>query len=211
MLDLIPIVTSDDATPLEMKLARVMRDNLQRKHLETALQHHQGQVNLLSTAASFNLSIACFPEKIIIRRGLHDNAKVSISGDLALLGTPGIPLKVTGRWQYPRFAAFIKQLVIQDLRPWSDAAKEFFEYVHDHVDVDISANVQSNSEAMRFEYGSGNEPITIKGSSSSLQRLFDKQSILIEEVVRGRIQCQSSLRTTALLSELTVNRFLGEL
>lgn len=211
MPDQIAIVTMDDATPLELILARVIRDNFKRHHLALDVRHHQGQANLISTTSSFNTSISCLPEKIVIRRGLEQDAKISLSGDWTGTVNPDWPLKTRGRWKHPRFTAFVKQLLIQDRRHWQVAAQEFFECVHAKVDVDISVKIQSSSEDACFAWGAGKEDITITGSSSSLRRLFDKQSILIEEVILGRIQCHSSLRTTALLSELTINRLLGEL
>jgi hypothetical protein len=211
MPDQIAIITMKDATPLELVLARVIRDNIKHLHLTLDVQHHQGQVNLIAGTSAFNLTISCLAEKIIIRRGLQKDAKVSLSGSWARSVNPGMPLKIKGRWQHPRFTAFVKQLLIQNQRPWQVAAQEFFECVHDKVDVDLRVKVQPSNETACFEWGSGNEDITITGNSSSLQRLFDKQSILIEEVVLGRIQCHSSLRTTTLLSELTINRLLGEL
>jgi hypothetical protein len=211
MPDQIAIVTMDDATPLERVLARVIRDNIKRHHLTLDVLHHQGQVNLISTTSSFNITVSCLADKIVIQRGVQKDAKISLSGDWAGTVNPGMPLKIKGRWQHPRFTAFIKQLLIQDRRPWQVAAQEFFECVHEKVDVNIRVKVQPSNETTCFEWGSGNEDITITGSSSNLQRLFDKQSTLIEEVVLGRIQCHSSLRTTALLSELTINRLLGDL
>jgi hypothetical protein len=206
-----PGITSDDATPLEMKLARIIRDNLAKNQPDLQDPQHQGVVNLTSTATSYNVTISLLPEKIVVRRGVQENAKINLTGDLSKASISPFPFKLKGRWQHPRFARLVQQLMQQELRPWRVAAKEFFECVHDQVDVDISVKVKSNSEDAYFEWGSGSEAVLISSNSTALQRLFDKQTILIEEVVRGNIQCHSSIRTTALISELTLNRLLGGL
>jgi hypothetical protein len=211
MSDHIPVITSDDATPLEMKLARIIRDNLAKNRPDLQGRQHQGTVNLISSTTPFNVTISLLPDKIVVRRGIQENAKISLSGNLAAADNPADPFKQKGHWRHPRFARFVQQLIRQKLRPWRVAAEEFFECVHEQVDVDISVKVKSKGEDKYFEWGSGSESVLISSSSTALQRLFDKQSILIEEVVRGNIHCHSSIRTTALLSELTLNRLLGGL
>jgi hypothetical protein len=211
MSDLIPVVTSADATPLEMKLARVIRDNLAKNRPDLQTRQHQGAVNLISSTTPFNVTISVLPDKVMVRRGTQENAKISLSGDLAAMDNPTVPFKQKRHWRHPRFARFVQQLIRQELRPWRVAAEEFFECVHEQVDVDISVKVKSEGEDRYFEWGSGSESVLISSSSTALQRLFDKQSILIEELVRGNIHCHSSIRTTALLSELTLNRLLGGL
>jgi hypothetical protein len=88
------------------------------------------------------------------------------------------------------------------------AASELFDRSNQTKNSELTITMLCNDTDEQHVWGRGSENVSIIASQQTLTHLFNGISMLIDDILKGRIQCQASMRNIALITDATIDQWL---
>lgn len=207
MEQLFSVVTQSNAAPMELNLARILRNSL-RQYGEQALSGLPAAMILKDTKTRLKLRLLVNPKTgiTVSRAGLKEPALVEGQFD----PFSGLPPKfeLRGGWRKPFMKRRLARLFQPTLTPWQTAAEDFYNATHLLDPNEFTIESYSEETDTRHLWGHGPEKALILGDVATLSHLYNGYSQLIDDILKGRIQCQASMRTIAIITDATTSQWM---
>ncbi len=210
------VVFDEDASPL----ARVFAKNLSRALLTgdgaSLLRSINIPFALRSASGKQAITIDPTDDQIVVRNGVSSIARIVIA--LSFDDSAKRPRVEKGLLRHPLVLYRITRLLTLPGAAWEENAHEFWEH-RDIID-DSPANllVVNTSDGSQLTLGATEEPaskgqraaVELHGSESALQSVFLGQSLLVSDVMQGKLRFRGSLAQLAALTGIGQAILLGE-
>lgn len=200
----------DDPVPIVITFCTIFKHALSNPRHAALARSINGSFSLASSTDPQSLTISIDTNHIHIRHGISDNAKIVMRLDFSKMLEPGYKPQVTGSLRHPLFAYRISQLLNFPQSSWADDAKRFWDNAQSLPGMPGAIKFISTDENRDLIVGEGEPDVEISGASRSLAHLLSGATVLISEVMKGKIRIRSSLHHLTVLSEATVKMMLGE-
>jgi len=207
MEQLLSVVTQSNAAPMELNLARILRASL-RQTGKGRLAGLPPTMILQDTQTRLKLRLVVKPSTgiTISRAGRKETALVEGLFD-AFTGAPP-KFELRGAWRKPLLKRRLTQLFKPSLTPWQTAAEDFYTASSLLDPNEFTVESYSEDTDTRHLWGQGSEQALILGSAATLGHLYNGYALLIDDILKGRIQCQASMRTIAIITDATTDHWM---
>ncbi|HAJ29384.1 MAG TPA: hypothetical protein DCL32_04345, partial [Gammaproteobacteria bacterium] len=102
----------------------------------------------------------------------------------------------------------LTQLFQPTLTPWETAAEAFYKATSLLDPNEFTIESYSEDTDIRHHWGHGPEHALILGQGATLSHLYNGYALLIDDILKGRIQCQASMRTIAIITDATTEYWM---
>jgi hypothetical protein len=207
MEQLLSVVTQSNAAPMELNLARILRASL-RQAGKGRLAGLPPTMILQDTQTRLKLRLVVKPSTgiTISRAGRKETTLVEGLFD-AFTGAPP-KFELRGAWRKPLLKRRLTQLFKPSLTPWQTAAEDFYTASSLLDPNEFTVESYSEDTDTRHLWGQGSEQALILGSAATLGHLYNGYALLIDDILKGRIQCQASMRTIAIITDATTDHWM---
>jgi hypothetical protein len=199
----------DDPVPIVLifhtMLARALSDPGHAR-IATSIK---GSFSLASTTDPQSITISINGRTISLKHGISGDAKIIIHLDFNKMSDPDYKPKVEGFRKHPFFAFKVGRLLTFPTSNWSDDAKIFWDITHSISRMPRAIKFISTDESRDLTLGHGEPEIEISGTASNLSSLLSGSSVLVSDLLGGKLQIKGSLEHMTILSEVTLNLMLG--
>lgn len=207
MAQILSVVTQSNATPMELNLARIIRASFR----QTGGPHLAGlpaTMIVKDTKTRLKLRLLVNPKTgiKISRAGKQEAALIAGQFD-PFSGAPPT-FELHGAWRKPLLKRRLTQLLQPTLTPWQTAAEDFYTATSLIDPTEFSIESYSQDTDTRHHWGQGPEKALILGSAATLSHLYNGYALLIDDILKGRIQCQASMRTIAIITDATTENWM---
>ncbi len=200
------VLTQPDATPLETNLARILRVNLAVQG-QTTLRGIPGRINLQDKTTKTSIRLDISGEGISLSRTQMPSIIHVLGNFDPFKGSPP-EFSIRSGWRKPFLKAKLRALLTPHLKPWPVAAAELFDRSSQTKNSDMTISILSKDTLEQHVWGQGSEKVSIIASKKTLTHLFNGLSMLIDDILKGRIQCQASMQNIALITDATIDHWL---
>jgi len=199
----------NDPVPIVLMFKTMLEHALSnRNHAEVA-GSVQGSFSLVSTTDPQSLTIGIDDNVISIQRGVSRHSKITIHLDFTKIAEPGYKPKLTGMFKHPLFAYKVGKLLTFPPSNWADDAKRFWDAAKSIKGMPGAMKLISTNEGRELMLGEGEDLVEIIGSSLSLASLFSGSSVLINDLMQGKLQMRGTLKHMTVLSGVTLQSMVG--
>ena len=207
MEQLLSVMTQSNAAPMELNLARILRASL-RQAGGGPLAGLPSTLILKDTKTRLKLRLAVSPTTgiTISRAGKTETALVEGLFDPFSGAPPKFELR--GAWRKTLLHRRLTRLFQPALTPWPTAAAHFFNAARLLDPNEFTIESYSLDTDTRHHWGQGPEQALILGSAATLGHLYNGYALLIDDILKGRIQCQASMRTIAIITDATTENWM---
>lgn len=199
----------DDPVPIVLifhtLLARALSDPGHAR-IATSIK---GSFSLASTTDPQAITISVKGRTISLKHGISDDAKIIIHLDFDKMSDQDYKPKVEGFRRHPFFAYKVGRLLTFPTSNWSDDAKIFWDITHSTSRMPRAIKFISTDESKDLILGHGEPEIEISGTASNLSSLLSGSSVLVSDLLGGKLRIKGSLEHMTILSEVTLNLMLG--
>ena len=206
MEQLLSVETQSNAAPMELNLARILRASLRAdQHCLTGLPD---TIILKDTKTRLKLRLIVNPDTgiTVSRAGKKETPLVEGLFDPFIGAPPTFELR--GAWRKPLLKRRLEQLFQPGLTPWQTAAENFYTASSLLDPNEFTVESYSEDTDTRHRWGQGSEQALILGSAATLSHLYNGYALLIDDILKGRIQCQASMRTIAIITDATTDHWM---
>jgi hypothetical protein len=200
----------DDPVPIVLifhtMLARALSDP---RHSRIAASI-KGSFSLASTTDSQSITISIDGRTIKLEHGISGNAKIVVHLDFNKMSDSDYKPKVDGLRKHPLLAYKVGRLLNFPVLNWSDEAKKFWDMTHSIPRMPKAIKFISTDQSQDLVLGQGEPELEISGTASNLSSLLSGSSVLVSDLLGGKLQIRGSLEHMTILSEVTFNLMLGE-
>lgn len=200
----------DDPVPIVIIFRTILKHALSNPGHAAIARSIKGSFSLASTTDPQSLTITIDASHIHIRHGVSDSAKIVIRLDFSKMSEPGYKPVVEGFLRHPLLAYRIGQLLDFPTSSWTDDAKRFWDSAGSLPGMPDAIKFFSTDENRDLLVGDGEPVLEISGTSKNLSDLLSGATILISEVLAGKIRIRGSLHHVTVVTEATVKMMLGE-
>ncbi len=200
----------DDPVPIVIRFRTLLKHALANPGHAAIARSITGSFSLVSTTDPQSLTVRIDTHHIHIRHGISDSAKIIIRLNFSKMSEPGYKPVVEGFLRHPLFAYRVGQLLNFPESSWADDAKRFWDCAHSLTGMPGAIKFISTDENRDLLVGDGEPDVEISGESKTLSNVLSGTTVLIAEVMAGKIRIQSSLHHLSVLSEATIKMMLGE-
>ncbi|MDG1112269.1 MAG: hypothetical protein P8N63_00710 [Pseudomonadales bacterium] len=206
MEQLLSVETQSNAAPMELNLARILRASLSAD--QGRLAGLPDTIILKDTKTRLKLRLVITPDTgiTVSRAGKKETALVEGLFDPFVGAPPTFELR--GAWRKPLLKRRLEQLFQPTLTPWQTAAENFYTASSLLDPNEFTVESYSEDTDSRHCWGQGSEHALILGSAATLSHLYNGYALLIDDILKGRIQCQASMRTIAIITDATTNHWM---
>lgn len=199
----------DDPVPIVLifhtMLARALSDPGHAR-IATSIK---GSFSLASTMDPQAITIGIDGGTISLKHGISGDAKIIIRLDFNKMSDPDYKPKVEGFRKHPFFAYKVGRLLTFPTSNWSDDAKIFWDITHSISRMPRAIKFISTDESRDLTLGHGEPEVEISGTASNLSNLLSGSSVLVSDLLGGKLRIKGSLEHMTILSEVTLNLMLG--
>ena len=200
-----------DPVPIVRAFGTLFRNSLTSKKIADTARSMQGSFALVNTTDPQKLTVTVNRGDISLKRGRDPDVQVTIHGNFDRLSDPRYKPKVEGFFRHPLFAMKIGKLLESPVTNWSDHAKRFWDHNHKIAGMPQAIKVISNDDNRTVTLGESEPEVEIEGNDKNLSTLFSGGSVLVSEVMTGKVRVKANIKHLTVLSEVTLNYILGEL
>ncbi len=206
MTDSLSVVTQAGAAPTETNLARILRVNLLGQGPK-ALSGLPDHVTLQDNKTKRLIRLAITAQGIVLSRAKASSV-IDVTGNFdPFKGSPP-EFSVRAGWRRPLLKSRLRALLTPRFKPWAVAASELFDRSNQTKNSELTITMRCNDTDEQHVWGRGSENVSIIASQQTLTHLFNGISMLIDDILKGRIQCQASMRNIALITDATIDQWL---
>ena len=207
MAQTLSVLTQSNAAPMELNLARILRTSLRQAdgHYLAGLPDN---LIVKDTKTRQKLRLVVDPKTgiTISRAGKNDTALVEGQFD-PFNGAP-LSFELRGAWRKPLLKRRLMRLFQPKLTPWQTAAENFYNASNLLDPNEFTIESYSQDTDTRHRWGQGSEQALVLGSAATLSHLYNGYALLIDDILKGRIQCQASMRTIAIITDATTDQWM---
>ena len=200
----------DDPVPIVLifhtMLARALSDP---RHARIAASIH-GSFCLASTTDPQSITISIEGKTIQLNHGISSDAKIIVHLDFNKMSDTGYKPKVEGLRRHPLFAYKVGRLLTFPASNLSDEAKKFWDMTHSIPRMPKAIKFISSDQGRELTLGHGEPELEISGTERNLSSLLSGSSVLVSDLLGGKLQIRGSLEHMTILSEVTFNLMLGK-
>ncbi len=197
-----------EATPLVRVLASTLRLALQRQETHKILSKLDGSFTVKSMKGAQAATYAFEKDQVTIKAGTSRKAKVIIEADL---DDDSVKPNITGLYRHPFAAMNFGKLLSLPLPSWADSAKRFWAVTFDLPNMPEKLIITATDESRNLTFGEGVNSAEIIGKASQLEPLLAGHSILVDEVIKGKLQFRGSLEYLTGISHAGQKLLVGDL
>lgn len=207
----INVTIEDDATPLVRNYANTLRLTWQKPAGQKLLQGLKTRFALRSYRNAQALTFTINDKDIHIEHGVASSVPVVFTLDFA---RPEHVQATTGKFRHPLLSRKLLRLLALPLPPWTDSAKRFWQRARHAPHIPEALAVTCTDEDRTLNLGEAapdsNSRAELQGRARDLEKLFAGSTVLVEEVIMGRIRAKSAFQYLAGLSQVGLQIRLGE-
>ncbi|MBQ75966.1 MAG: hypothetical protein CMQ20_13225 [Gammaproteobacteria bacterium] len=200
-----------DPVPIVLSLYTTLKHALSNPAYAALARSIDGCFSIASTRDPQSATITLKGNQIDIHHGVSDKAKITINLDLSRMSEEGYRPSVKGLLRHPFFAYRVGRLLNFPATSWADDAKRFWDSTQFLPYMPKAIKFTSTDKQQHLSFGNGPTDVEICGKSKVLSSMLTGSSILVEDIIAGRIQIIGSLKHLSVLSEATLKMKLGEL
>ncbi|MBQ63314.1 MAG: hypothetical protein CMQ19_14755 [Gammaproteobacteria bacterium] len=200
-----------DPVPIVVSLCTILKHALSNPAYAALVRSVDGCFALASTRDPQSATITLDGYQINIQHGVSDKAKIVINLDLSRMSEKGYKPSVKGLIRHPFFTYRVGRLLNFPATNWADDAKRFWDSTQFLPHMPKAIKITSTDKHQDLWFGNGLNEVEICGKSKMLSSMLTGSSILVEDVIAGRVQIIGSLKHLSVLSEATLKMKLGEL
>lgn len=197
-----------EATPLVRVLASTLRLALQRLETHKVLSRLDGTFTVKSMKGTQAATYTFEKDRVTIKAGTSRKAKVIIEADL---DDTSIKPNITGLYRHPFASIYFGKLLSLSLPSWADNAKRFWTVTLGLPNMPEKLIITATDESRSLSFGEGVNSAEIIGKASQLGPLLAGQSILVDDVMRGKLQFRGSLKYLTGISHAGQKFLVGDL
>lgn len=169
-----------------------------------------GSFSLASTTDAQSITISINGNNIDLKHGISGDARIIIHVDFSKMSNPGYKPRVAGYLKHPFFAYRVGRLLSFPAADWTDSANKFWAATHCLPGMPQAIKFLSSDENRDLTVGQGEPEIEISGPAISLSNLLSGSSVLVNDLMTGKLRVKGSLEHVTILSDVTFNLMLGE-
>jgi hypothetical protein len=170
----------------------------------------KGSFSLASTTDPQSITISIDGKSISLKHGISRHAKIIIHLDFNKMSDTDYKPKVEGLRKHPFFAYKVGRLLAFPVSNWSNDAREFWDITHAIPRMPKAIKFISTDQSQDLTLGHGEPEVEISGTASNLSSLLSGSSVLVSDLLGGKLRIKGSLEHMTILSEVTLNLMLGE-
>jgi hypothetical protein len=207
MAQLFSVMTQSNAAPMELNLARILRTSL-RQTGGRQLAGLPSTLILQDTKTRLKLRLVVNPKTGITISRARKTETALIEGLFDPFSGEPPKFKLRGAWRKPLIKRRLTQLFQPALTPWETAAEAFYKATSLLDPNEFTIESYSEDTDIRHHWGHGPEHALILGQGATLSHLYNGYALLIDDILKGRIQCQASMRTIAIITDATTEYWM---
>lgn len=165
-----------------------------------ALKFKDGQALTISAQKTIQNS-----KKVTLKRGVDLKSSLVIHLDA---DRPELKPKITGLYRHLILAIKVGKLLDDSELSWIHAAEDFWEFAHKDSQFPKAIKILASDEGNILELGEGKAELEMEGSSKILVDLFSGSTLLLQEVFRGRIKINSTMKPLTEFSRVNLEYML---
>lgn len=201
----------DDPVPIVLMFKTMLEHALSNlRHAELA-RSIKGSFSLVSTTDPQSLTISLNDNIVSLKHGVGKDSKIIIHLDFSRMRESGYKPRIEGLFKHPLFAYQIGKLLSFPPSNWADDAKRFWDAAGSIRGMPDGMKLICTNEGRELNLGGGEEIVEITGDSTNLSNLFAGSSVLINELMQGKLQMRGTLKTLTVLNGVTLKSMMGEL
>jgi hypothetical protein len=201
----------DDPVPIVLIFRTLLTRALSDPRHARIAASIKGSFSLASTTDPQSITISIDGKTVQLKHGISGDAKIIIHLDFNKISDTGYKPKVDGLRKHPLFAYKVGRLLTFPASNWSDEAKNFWDMTHAIPRMPKAIKFISTDQSRDLTLGHGEPELEISGTASNLSSLLSGSSVLVSDLLGGKLQIRGSLEHMAILSEVTFNLMLGEI
>lgn len=200
----------NDPVPIVLIFRTLLRRALANPRHARIAASIKGSFSLASTTDPQSITITINGRNISLKHGISKDAKIIVRLDFSKMSDPAYKPTVEGVLKHPYFAFKVGRLLTFPESNWTDDAKEFWDIAQSLPGMPRAIKFLSTDESRDLTLGNGEPEIAISGTASNLSSLLTGSSVLVSDLLGGKLQINGSLEHMAILSEVTLGLMLGE-
>lgn len=215
------IAVEDDARPIALVLAQVLRRSAADPDLAAVLDGLDGVLGLQSATDPQRATIHFRSGEVYVEGGVNAQADVVITIDFDAPTGPDaakptlweLTKLARSAARHPIFAQQAAKVLEPPLPAWNEAAAIFWAAVERRGGGPASLKVvctDSDGGANVVVFGVGDDAVEISGPARLLSRCLVGEAVLAEEVIEGRLRCVGGFGELSLLAGHGLAVMLGE-
>lgn len=198
------------ASPMDFNLARILRRNLTGSANTVNLSKLPRRIMISDLPSKRALSLLIDPAAGIAISSATSTHKPTLEGNFDPFS--GLPptFRLRGGWRQPFLAQRLRALLAPNLEPWPLAAKKFYEMDGQGLTDDLRIHHECIGGGERHTFGEGNNEVSILAKADTLAYLYNGYAMLIDEILKGRVQCLGSMQSIALITDATIHQWMDQ-
>jgi hypothetical protein len=206
-----PIITvEDDPSPLALILATTLRRAARTPKLAATINKAKGSVALKSTVDLQAATIHFADGRAHLVKGVSPGADVVIAVDINKMGDKDAPKpKVTGAARHPKLALAAGKLLEPPHGTWQDEGAQFFAFAAADPSAPRGMRVVEVDTGAEITYGESPAEYELHGTEHALMTLFTGGSILLQDMLDGKLDAVGALRHSAALTGRSLAWMMG--
>ena len=199
------------ASPMEYHLARIIRRNIESPDQRFRLADLRGTISLRDSASLRDLCITIDDSTSIYIAETRITSVPDVIGNFDPFRGAPPQFQILDRWRRPFFAKKLNKLLRPQLAPWKTAAEQFLTEAEQIDPRDMTIESYCTDDGDVHAFGEGPQRMQIRGRHRTLAHLFNGYALLIDEILKGRIECLATMRNIALITDACTDQWLEAL
>ncbi len=200
----------DEPVPIVLIFHTLLRHALANRHHARIARSIHGSFALASTTDPQSLTISIQGDSIHLQHGIAEDARITIRLDFAKMSLQGYRPVVEGYLKHPLFTWKVARLLDFPVSSWADDAKRFWDAAHGMKGMPRCLRIICTDEERELDFGEGEPEAELYGKADDLAGLLSGGSILISDLMEGKLTMISTMEHLTVLSEATQKMMLGE-
>ncbi len=202
------IEVAPDSPPVVLGVAGRLKRSAAHPALGKKLERMKGVLALRSDADPQSVTIRFDRGRIALAPGVAPDAGIVITMDF---NDDAVKPKIVGAVRHPLFGLAAAKVMEPPLGTWQEEAAAFWAFARDTPRMPRSMLVVDTDHGTQEQFGEPGTPdYEVHGSGDALRAAFSGATILLVEVLSGRIMVVGTIEHSSVLTGRSIAWALGE-